>query len=1816
MPAPLALNCVHWLDLETGVLEIRREPDIWTSKPSNWLLNFGTRRVQRRGSLLVDPHSRTFREIARIFEHFELCGHLTVYQPAKSTLCVELRRLGLSFFVDRENGLLHCRQLGAEIDPDQDAGTWYGLASKLIMRHARNHRQRTILVPLGSVTTARDRFHVTIRAGNDGVYAKFTINDILGRLECPPEPRLLYLKAFLHACTSFVLHDPLTGRTGTEEALHCLKSGYCQPWTILSAPASIDLLSSIAKLSPSQEYYPKGMKRMQQTRWDPRLTSTIQDEELRNVVQQICVKLDSLSTFSAAQPRIPDIKVSDESHHLSRRSLMRRRLHVRSVSGTDDHARERDTQYVSRGRLQNERTRNKIFEAASLIYRWIPKLYSIPNLASLLQPWTNIGGFDRTFDRAHISGLLEIDLALDWGSIVNKCRLSKTEERYELMFMFAIFSYGLNIDLNHVRCLFAFTIIEELKQIEPPTWPSYTAFRFKKVPNVDQLTHLIKDSRLAYPSDVRALLGSKIKPSLRRNLEEDQRQHEQQTEKDARQFVQSILEQWPRPNLLLKDFPRTLSLDISHAMETIQPEWLRLIHNHDLSNYIEKVQKVLDRCQTHSRVLSPPAIGCIFDDPPTRQLSSLAVSLPHLLSRPRPLGQSSQPASFVAGSADDREGHTASVLRSKQTAINDTQSSYDSGNLATHLPPSIKELGSIFVSLANTSSIVRTEYARYMLNSLNKFKLVQRQSIKDEVPFERVDIDNEVSRAKELVHTKLNQIKLVLQQGSEAAVWLQHGSLWPCVTPVALLEQLRSTSTTPFADGMRESLIDYGVSITALQRLLRIQDAHLKGHKSRFLEEQRARGHDTWQPLDYPDWLLLEIDANILIRPDQIAVALATICPPLQSNSVLQMNMGQGESKCMSKPYLVSLICIATGKTSCIMPMAAAVLANSRQLVRLIVPSSLLLQTAQILQSRIGGLVGREVRHVPFSRRTSTNDQTIAQFLELHEDLKASSGVIIALPEHILSFKLSGLQRLSDGRLREAAQMIDVEARLQQWSRDILDESDFTLAVRTQLVYPSGSQSTVDGHPHRWEAVQALLGLVHAHLWDLQRKFPQSIEVVGRPLGGFPLVFFLRSDVEKELTTRLVNQIACGQGSILSTHNCDGADRRAIEQFISEASPDQTISQRIHRIFAEKPAEKQVVYLIRGLLVHRILLLTLKKRWNVQYGLHASRDPIAVPYHAKGVPSEQAEWGHPDVAILFTCLSFYYGGLDLSQLRETLEHLVKSDDPCSEYDRWTHDIDNLPPSLRLWNTINVGDEIQLSDLWDHLRYKTAVIDYFLNRFVFPRHAKQFQTKLQASGWDIPLFSLANRVVEGQSPQPRPLTTGFSGTNDNRTLLPLTIRQDDLPAFSHTNAEVLTYLLQPRSREYVLAADSRGRHLSEQQLLVMLYRKGIRILIDAGAQILEMDNISLAKAWLAVDHEAVAAVFFNIDNKLIVTYRNGSETPLVATPFVDNLEGCLIYLDEAHTRGTDLKLPLNAVGALTLGLGQTKDHTVQGKVFLSKQMRMRLTSEAAMRLRQLATSQSIVFIAPPEVHQSIIDLRKKSFISDKIDSSDVICWLLEQTCDGLEQMQPLYYAQGTDFCRRTQAAFDSPDVIDNAKEREDYVRALRESEKQTLQQLYKPRPKLKPSKTNKTFAPELASFMKDLNERRKVHKGFGEGIPSSALQEVEQEREVAFEVEAVREVQKPRHYKALTFPGLHQDIVDLVLSGRLAATGTGYEHWITALERTAVGQKHGIQASNTKSRLFVSIEFSRTVTKPNDNFVVSNSSIGTKRFELKSVISGP
>ncbi|CRG89375.1 N-(5-amino-5-carboxypentanoyl)-L-cysteinyl-D-valine synthase [Talaromyces islandicus] len=1743
LPSSLVDNCFHWLDLRYGILEVRRHPRIWSG--NTCLVDVNNRTAYRRQDNLIDPHSKLFKLIASIFHHFEEPRMLTVVQPPSQPLRVELRRMDLTFHVNRRN-LLQCRQLSAEVDPSQDGGTFYGLQSMIILRSIFNRTQRSIITPLGKVRCQRHGMHVHVTIENDGSHARFGVDNILGRLSSPAEPRLLYHKALLHALTSCFIPDPLTGRTGTEEALSSLQSGIYQPWTPLDKDR-FQILRMIANLSPQRKYYPEGRRSQQWVHWHPDLTTTIQHDSLQGAVSAIVLRSQRLENFDAQDTK-NDAREPTTVSHLRERAICRRFIYERPGPVFLDPSPGMDTPCIRRDTLSSSSRLSNVREIIGLLRHKPTRLQTTKNLMKLLDGQPVIGGYTAGLSPSSLEERLSGEISHQWGGLVRLCRDSEPKNVYHLMFEVGLLAFGGNVTMDLLRTIVAFSLLDDLKNVNYPRYSSFSEFQINASPMPEILMALMVP---CCEDHVRASLIDTNKKK-KKNFVTQLFSEEQvaKREQECLEFTESLLHQWPCPQPSGANF-NPMYIDVSVALKAIAPEWERLYQNLQLSDHIQDVQSILTRQYKRKNdvgVPEPQKVSEIYGGTTRKYFS-----IPHL---GRDLLR--QPMSKITAVATSN-GLDQFMARKKAPPLADTKATHFRQRLAE-----ITELETITAPFVNSMCLVESSYGKDLWKSIAALKKVKTPTVQE------TDLDVEyiagvkwlnglIDNALEVVDLTYEQLTASLVIGHPSFTWLQKGNLWPSMAPVSILEQLRSTSSCEFGRNMKEALVAYGLSIVNTQRLIRLKEAFGKGDKAKLHEEYQNRGHLSWSPLNYPDWLLLEIDGNFQIREEQVIVAEEMIHPSSGSNSALQMNMGKG-------------------KTSIIIPMIASVLADGVSLSRVLVPKALLSQTAQILQSRLGGLLGRDITHIPFSRRTPTTSQIISEYLDLHNEARLRAGIILGVPEHIMSFKLSGLQRVSDSRITEAAEMVSTQQWLERNCRDVLDECDFTLAVKTQLIYPSGAQLSVDGHPDRWTVIMTVLGLVVHHLVDLARNFPQSIDVMQHTYTEFPVAYFLRDDIATTLLDRLVDSICSGQTTILPMANFKGAERDAIRQFITVETVESTVSDRISVLLSDKPKLGKNVYLLRGLLVHGILLLCLKKRWNVQYGLHPNRDPMAVPFHAKGVPSEQAEWGHPDVAILFTILAFYHQGLSVAQLRQGLQAVLNSDDPSTEYNRWIQTSDTIPEPLRYWNIINVDDEGQILELWRHLRLKMRVINHFLTKFVFPIHAKQFNIKMQSSGWDIPLSGYLTDLSLANGTQTPRLTTGFSGTNDNRRLLPLTIHQRDLPDLLHTNAEVLTYLLQTRNRRYIQTTHANGKRYSEIDLLRRLDGERIRILIDAGAFILEMDNKTLVKEWLEQDSRAQAAVYFGPDNKAWVLYRAGKTVPLIATPFVDNMENCLIYLDEAHTRGTDLKLPPSATGALTLGLNQTKDHTVQ----------------AAMRLRQLGTTQSIAFVAPPEVHQSIMDVRQRP-LDTPLDSSDVIHWLLVQTCATNRDLQPLYFAQGMDFCRRMQGASKYQLFLTSPKDRAAFINVLQRREHQTLEELYSPLTKTNSDRgisIDKAFAEfkgTLNSFAHKLEESFRLMSLSPGSVQSSSLEEVEQEREVTFEMEEERQLQRPGAMKALKFPGLHPAISNFVDTGVFDTDEQGFNAAV-ALSAVQLGARYDKRTASLVSNLYVSPEFLKTILR--------------------------
>lgn len=175
-------------------------------------------------------------------------------------------------------------------------------------------------------------------------------------------------------------------------------------------------------------------------------------------------------------------------------------------------------------------------------------------------------------------------------------------------------------------------------------------------------------------------------------------------------------------------------------------------------------------------------------------------------------------------------------------------------------------------------------------------------------------------------------------------------------------------------------------------------------------------------------------------------------------------------------------------------------------------------------------------------------------------------------------------------------------------------------------------------------------------------------------------------------------------------------------------------------------------------------------------------------------------------------------------------------------------------------------------------------------------------------------------------------TGFSGTNDGRFLLPTSITQQDPEHQLDTNARVLSYLLQPENNHYVQVSNRKGEQNVAKEFLLDLVEQQpeIRVLLDVGAQMLELRNDKVAHEWLKQKPECQAAVYFDDDDEMIVQTRDGALQPFVSSPFAEQLDKCVVYLDDAHTRGTDIKFPVGFRAAVTLGPRLTKDRLTQGE----------------------------------------------------------------------------------------------------------------------------------------------------------------------------------------------------------------------------------------------------------------------------------------------
>lgn len=874
LPMSLLSACTHWLNLNTGILEVRRHPSTWNRRPRDWMIDVDKRRATRGEKVsLVDPHSSEFRQISRTFEHFEVPRKLTVFQSCsqRGKLSVELRHLDLEFHVN-SSGLLFCKQLRANIDIDQDAGTWYGLASKIVLRDAADKSKRSIIIPNGKLSRRTqldyNGIHVsTFFHASDG-YFRFDIDQTLGRLSSQPEPLLLYRMALCHAVTSFCLPDPLTGVTGTAEAVRILQSGAAQPWS----PSSFPDLEEFAFLLPQREYYPKDLKRLQRVAWNSHLTTAIQSDQFEGLIREIERQAGNLAEFS---PIANDKKkyVTEETTQLRLRAQRRRLLYERTPEDTANLSQSYRL-YGSRDRQATQRA-SRVHRVAEMMHSRSLHIDMSHSVKEILDQWHYIGGFDKDhtlLDTASLRCHIESDIREIWGSLIKLC--CSENDQLSLTFRLCLLVFDRNYNLDIALSLGAFCYIKELQDLAQPTHSGYERFRDREPPSVETIQKLISKSFLPRPTTT---------------YEANQRQKEQAEYKKTCEnqgiiFARLVLGQWP-------ELPAAISagdisaINVSSALRAIQPEWDRRNKNIQLAAYVDQVDAILGRYRTKHR-------GAEFPRRPATWKNNLLFFLSGFKYR--------DIVPSISRDLVTRAGPDLIHVKSHfSTRMIDCEAQSDKTREAPAvISENFTELEQILDSFSQSPNALRQDYGSDLLRSLaSLYSINQKTStIPTQYLPEAEEVTNAIEALQGIVVAYRESIRDAFWSDDVRLTWLTLGDMLPCRTQIEILRLLQTRANHQFGSGMKEALIRYGCAIAEIQRLQRLRTAILlKDHRA-ITEELHNVGHENWDPVEQsPDWLLLEIDSNILIRTDQIDVARAIIKPVSGRNSVLQMNMGRGK---------------------------------------------------------------------------------------------------------------------------------------------------------------------------------------------------------------------------------------------------------------------------------------------------------------------------------------------------------------------------------------------------------------------------------------------------------------------------------------------------------------------------------------------------------------------------------------------------------------------------------------------------------------------------------------------------------------------------------------------------------------------------------------------------------------------------------------------------------------------------------------------------------------------------------------------------------
>jgi hypothetical protein len=870
----------HWYIESSRTIEIRPEQKTWSrDEPRVWKASLNVANSKVSGECtkllaqglcrLVDPHSQLYRHLGVILlplepqhdgivvtvEANDHANHPTIYLP----------RHDLTFYLT-SSSLLECQSFpGLVIDTNyRGIGTLIGLRTVISLRSNDRLSQRKILIPKGALSSAQGTYGhplTSIDLKEARGYFVYEVDEVLGRLHGTRSIESDLFLAYLHALTSASLPDPLTQRAGTHEALQCLTNSSCYSAYSLSFEAR-SYLDGLASLSPRRTFYPPHLQVMETVRWNSSLPALSQHPSFYPLVENILKYWRDLGDFHSFGDLLDPVESTSGMDHLSARANTRNWAYQYSSHTTQS---LKDLVHRPHDSIHDEPSRNReriAFEVAYLSHSSTNSFPLCRTLRATVMLWKEIQGkgqwkckdIHHWLPKANSMGEI-------WCTLYELCRVATWSANFELTMMLSLLGY----------CKAPFEILATLMAV---AWrPKIAIPQLQFYPRLDlTLGSDFDQARLRQVLTSYAIGFEKSEESKIQNeswgtkAERKQRAREvygTHLKQEVNETIAELRSQWPNLPEELRISNRRLLKPPINFKSALRSILLGFVQNRIFLQRIDNV----------SAILSPFYISRTVHEsyiPRLEQPSKLSIQ-------------------FTIPTMKD-------LMNSKSlnnTTLNLASQAETSNSLSFRFQDT-SSLNNLFDDL---SRLAQTDLESHYLQNLRESidALARHTTLNGYTTVPPLDSLYSVHQStKEVLVTETSCLQEALLPHDCASKLLVTVGLLPPITPISLLQQLSLINRKTLSKHWESRLIQYAVKLhdaKRAERMVRLFDTKRYSH---LLVELQY--HREWDPFVYVDWLLVEIDTNLSIRPEQADIAKEMIHPSNNQNLVMQLNMGEGKS--------------------------------------------------------------------------------------------------------------------------------------------------------------------------------------------------------------------------------------------------------------------------------------------------------------------------------------------------------------------------------------------------------------------------------------------------------------------------------------------------------------------------------------------------------------------------------------------------------------------------------------------------------------------------------------------------------------------------------------------------------------------------------------------------------------------------------------------------------------------------------------------------------------------------------------------------------